>query len=209
MYRSLLVPLDGSDFGEHALPLALSLARGSGRRSRSFTCMCPPGGCTANSAGLTTRRLDRELREQRSRLRRCGRSAPRGRRGHRPEFGPAGRSGRRRDQPARRGHRGRPAGHDHPRARPPGPLLVGQCGRRARPASVHPHLARATQGGGPRPGPGAGGPARADPAGRLGTGRTGPGAGAGPRRRDAGRVHAAPGRPADDAGQLRSPPARR
>lgn len=27
MYRSLLVPLDGSDFGEHALPLALSLAR--------------------------------------------------------------------------------------------------------------------------------------------------------------------------------------
>ena len=27
MYRSILVPLDGSDFGEHALPLALSLAR--------------------------------------------------------------------------------------------------------------------------------------------------------------------------------------
>lgn len=27
MYRSLLVPLDGSEFGEHALPLALGLAR--------------------------------------------------------------------------------------------------------------------------------------------------------------------------------------
>jgi nucleotide-binding universal stress UspA family protein len=30
MYRSILVPLDGSVFGEHALPLALSLARRSG-----------------------------------------------------------------------------------------------------------------------------------------------------------------------------------
>lgn len=30
MYRSILVPLDGSSFGEHALPLALTLARKSG-----------------------------------------------------------------------------------------------------------------------------------------------------------------------------------
>src|SRR5438309_7244268 len=30
MYRSLLVPLDGSMFGEHALPLALSIARRAG-----------------------------------------------------------------------------------------------------------------------------------------------------------------------------------
>src|SRR5260370_5209483 len=30
MYRSILVPLDGSSFGEHALPLALRLARQSG-----------------------------------------------------------------------------------------------------------------------------------------------------------------------------------
>jgi nucleotide-binding universal stress UspA family protein len=30
MYRSILVPLDGSAFGEHALPFALSLARRSG-----------------------------------------------------------------------------------------------------------------------------------------------------------------------------------
>jgi nucleotide-binding universal stress UspA family protein len=30
MYRSILVPLDGSPFGEHALPLALSIARRSG-----------------------------------------------------------------------------------------------------------------------------------------------------------------------------------
>ncbi len=30
MYRSILVPLDGSTFGEHALPLALTIARRSG-----------------------------------------------------------------------------------------------------------------------------------------------------------------------------------
>ncbi len=34
MYRSLLVPLDGSAFGEHALPLALSLARRLGAALR-------------------------------------------------------------------------------------------------------------------------------------------------------------------------------
>jgi nucleotide-binding universal stress UspA family protein len=32
MYRSLLVPLDGSPFGEHALPLALAVARRAGAR---------------------------------------------------------------------------------------------------------------------------------------------------------------------------------
>jgi nucleotide-binding universal stress UspA family protein len=32
MYRSILVPLDGSPFGEHALPLALSLAQRSGAK---------------------------------------------------------------------------------------------------------------------------------------------------------------------------------
>ena len=30
MYHSVLVPLDGSTFGEHALPLALSIARRAG-----------------------------------------------------------------------------------------------------------------------------------------------------------------------------------
>jgi nucleotide-binding universal stress UspA family protein len=30
MYKSILVPLDGSTFAEHALPLALALARRSG-----------------------------------------------------------------------------------------------------------------------------------------------------------------------------------
>jgi nucleotide-binding universal stress UspA family protein len=30
MYRTVLVPLDGSAFGEHALPLALTIARRAG-----------------------------------------------------------------------------------------------------------------------------------------------------------------------------------
>ena len=34
MYRSLLVPLDGSTFAEHALPLALSIARRAGATLR-------------------------------------------------------------------------------------------------------------------------------------------------------------------------------
>lgn len=34
MYRSILVPIDGSTFGEHALPLALSIARRSGAAVR-------------------------------------------------------------------------------------------------------------------------------------------------------------------------------
>ena len=34
MYRTILVPLDGSPFAEHALPLALSIAR---RSAQAFT----------------------------------------------------------------------------------------------------------------------------------------------------------------------------
>ena len=34
MYRSILVPLDGSPFGEHALPLAAGIARRAGARLR-------------------------------------------------------------------------------------------------------------------------------------------------------------------------------
>jgi len=34
MYRALLVPLDGSTFAEHALPLALGIARRAGAELR-------------------------------------------------------------------------------------------------------------------------------------------------------------------------------
>jgi len=41
MYRSILVPLDGSSFAEHALPMALSIARRSGARLVLATVATP------------------------------------------------------------------------------------------------------------------------------------------------------------------------
>src|SRR5579883_1980801 len=41
MYKTVLVPLDGSQFGEHALPLALNLARKAGATLR-LTHVQPP-----------------------------------------------------------------------------------------------------------------------------------------------------------------------
>ena len=42
-FRSLLVPLDGSAFGEHALPLALGIARRCGARVRLVHVHAPLG----------------------------------------------------------------------------------------------------------------------------------------------------------------------
>jgi nucleotide-binding universal stress UspA family protein len=42
MYRSILVPLDGSAFGEHALPFALSLARRAGAQLHLAHIHVPP-----------------------------------------------------------------------------------------------------------------------------------------------------------------------
>ncbi len=44
MYRSILVPLDGSVFGEHALPWALSIARRASASIRLVHVHTPPGG---------------------------------------------------------------------------------------------------------------------------------------------------------------------
>jgi nucleotide-binding universal stress UspA family protein len=44
MYRSLLVPLDGSTFGEHALPVALSVARRLGAELQVVLVNAPNGG---------------------------------------------------------------------------------------------------------------------------------------------------------------------
>jgi len=41
MFRSLLVPLDGSRFGEHALPLALTIARNAGAAVQLFHVQSP------------------------------------------------------------------------------------------------------------------------------------------------------------------------
>ena len=42
MYRTILVPLDGSVFGEHALPLALGIARRSSATVQLVHVCTPP-----------------------------------------------------------------------------------------------------------------------------------------------------------------------
>jgi nucleotide-binding universal stress UspA family protein len=44
MYRSVLVPLDGSPFGEHALPLAVQIAQRCEARLQLVNVFCPIGG---------------------------------------------------------------------------------------------------------------------------------------------------------------------
>src|SRR5690348_12241411 len=64
MYRSLLVPLDGSDFGEHALPLALSLARRLGAALQVVHVHAPAWGAYGELGGLYDEMTDRVLRER-------------------------------------------------------------------------------------------------------------------------------------------------
>jgi nucleotide-binding universal stress UspA family protein len=64
MYRSLLVPLDGSDFGEHALPLALGLARRLGAALQVVRVYVPPWGVYAELGGHYDETVDRALRER-------------------------------------------------------------------------------------------------------------------------------------------------
>src|SRR6516162_5446152 len=62
MYRSILVPLDGSTFGEHALPAALSLAR---RAGGSLHVMLVHTAFAYVESGLIyDDRVDRQIREQ-------------------------------------------------------------------------------------------------------------------------------------------------
>jgi nucleotide-binding universal stress UspA family protein len=66
MYRSILVPLDGSTFAEHALPLALSIARRAGatlRLVQVHLSVFPPFGDGGGTVPLDFR-LDDEVRAQ-------------------------------------------------------------------------------------------------------------------------------------------------
>jgi nucleotide-binding universal stress UspA family protein len=62
MYRSILVPLDGSAFGEHALPLAVSLAHRSGGALQLVYVHTPY--LYVDSNYLYDDQVDRQLREQ-------------------------------------------------------------------------------------------------------------------------------------------------
>jgi nucleotide-binding universal stress UspA family protein len=64
MYRSLLVPLDGSDFGEHALPLALSLARRLGAALQVVHVHVPVLGVYGELGEPYDETTDRMLRER-------------------------------------------------------------------------------------------------------------------------------------------------
>jgi nucleotide-binding universal stress UspA family protein len=63
MYRSILVPLDGSTAAEHALPTALSLARRFGAALKMIHIHAPVWG-VYGEGGVYDALVDRELREE-------------------------------------------------------------------------------------------------------------------------------------------------
>jgi nucleotide-binding universal stress UspA family protein len=64
MYRSIMVPLDGSLFGEHALPLALSLARLSAASLHLVHVHSPLTALYLEGAGFLDESLDQHARKQ-------------------------------------------------------------------------------------------------------------------------------------------------
>lgn len=64
MAASIMVPLDGSAFSEHALPVALGIARRTGARVHVVHCHEPPlPPLYPQGVGTYDEQLDRELRE--------------------------------------------------------------------------------------------------------------------------------------------------
>lgn len=64
MFRSILVPLDGSAFGEHALPLALSIARRAGARLHLVHVHSPIRAMYVEGAYFMDGDLEKHLLEQ-------------------------------------------------------------------------------------------------------------------------------------------------
>jgi nucleotide-binding universal stress UspA family protein len=64
MYRSILVPVDGSTFAEHALPLALSLARHSGASLHLFHVVQPLASVYSEAPLFVESECDLEARIQ-------------------------------------------------------------------------------------------------------------------------------------------------
>src|SRR4029079_10340123 len=64
MYRSILVPLDGSPFSEHALPLALALARRTGATLHLAHVHAPLAAVYLDSAGFLEDSLDSHVIQQ-------------------------------------------------------------------------------------------------------------------------------------------------
>lgn len=64
MYRSIMVPLDGSPFSEHALPLALSIARRSGARVQLVYVHAPLASVYGESAFVLDTSLEVEFKNK-------------------------------------------------------------------------------------------------------------------------------------------------
>jgi nucleotide-binding universal stress UspA family protein len=64
MYQSLLVPLDGSTFGEQALPLALSIARRAGAALKVMHVHSPLAAVYVDSPAYYDAALDLHLKKQ-------------------------------------------------------------------------------------------------------------------------------------------------
>src|SRR3954451_1758908 len=76
MYRNILVPLDGSTFGEHALPLALDLARKSGATLHLTHVLLPLGAVFADTPPFVNPSLEAQLRERQQSAQQTYLSAP-------------------------------------------------------------------------------------------------------------------------------------
>src|SRR5205807_699803 len=63
MYHSLLVPLDGFPFGEHALPLALTLARRCGAELHLVHAVAPLAAIYSETPLFVDDDLEKRLRE--------------------------------------------------------------------------------------------------------------------------------------------------
>jgi nucleotide-binding universal stress UspA family protein len=64
MYRTILVPLDGSPFGEHALPLAMSLARRTGATLQLLNVLTPIATLYAETPMFVDEQLEQRLRDR-------------------------------------------------------------------------------------------------------------------------------------------------
>src|SRR4051812_36297661 len=64
MYRTLLVPLDGSPFAEHALPCALAIARRAGAELRLASVVTPLAEAYVEGLYFSTAELQQQLAAQ-------------------------------------------------------------------------------------------------------------------------------------------------
>src|SRR5215467_13605955 len=64
MYRSILVPLDGSPFGEHSLPYALSIARRTGATLQLLNVLTPIATLYAEAPIFVDDQLEQRLRDR-------------------------------------------------------------------------------------------------------------------------------------------------